>query len=108
MEIKIQGRVKEIFETQTFDSGFQKREFVITVDETEKYPQDIKVETIKEKCSELDNINIGDVITADCNLRGNEWNGKYFNNIQAWKLEVNEAATADNDQKIAGVDDLPF
>ena len=42
----IEGRIKLIYDTQTFASGFQKREFVITT--KEQYPQDVKFELTKE------------------------------------------------------------
>ena len=43
----ISGTVKKIFEEQTFGSGFNKREFVLTTT-AERYPQDIKFETVKD------------------------------------------------------------
>ena len=103
----IQGKVKVIFPTQTFDSGFQKREFVITTSD-DKYPQDIKFEVLKDKCSELDNVREGSDITVHYNIRGNEYNGKYYVSLQAWKWEALAAvhppvAVADDDS-----DDIPF
>ncbi|MBC8041439.1 MAG: DUF3127 domain-containing protein, partial [Opitutaceae bacterium] len=38
---EITGTVKKVFEEQTFGSGFNKREFVLTI-ESGKFPQDIK------------------------------------------------------------------
>ena len=35
--MELGGRIKVIFDTQTFDSGFKKREFVVTTQE--QYPQ---------------------------------------------------------------------
>ena len=45
MELKINGKIKVVMEQQSWDSGFTKREFVITT--AEQYPQDIKLECIK-------------------------------------------------------------
>ncbi|MBT5167314.1 MAG: DUF3127 domain-containing protein, partial [Opitutales bacterium] len=36
---EMEGKVKVIEDTQTFGSGFQKREFVVTSEE--KFPQDV-------------------------------------------------------------------
>lgn len=41
MSLQVSGKIKQIGEKQTFESGFQKVEFVITTND-EKYPQDIK------------------------------------------------------------------
>ncbi len=83
--MNITGTIKLINPTQSFDSGFQKREIVVTTDE--KYPQDIKLEFTKDKCEILDNYRAGQAVEIAFNLRGNEYNGKYYVNLQAWKIE---------------------
>lgn len=77
-------------DTQTFDSGFQKREFVITTNET--YPQPIKMEFIKDKCALLDMYKVGQDVTVGFNLRGSYYEPKdsYFVNLQAWKIGHND------------------
>ena len=108
MSLQLNGTVKAIFGTQTFDSGFAKREFVITT--KEQYPQDVKFEVVKDKCSLLDGYKVGQSLTVHFNIRGNEYNGKYYVNLQAWKIEAEQAApvapapVADSD----GSDELPF
>ena len=88
-EMKIKGTIKLINETQTFDSGFQKREFVVTT--KEQYPQDLKIELIKDKCDKLDSFGEGQEVEVAINLRGNEYNGKYYVNLQAWKIDALQA-----------------
>ncbi len=82
---ELEGQIKVINSTQTFDSGFSKREFVITTED--KYPQDVKFETIKDGCDKLDDYNVGDNVIVSFNVRGNEYNDKYYVNLQAWKME---------------------
>ncbi len=89
-DLKITGRIKVIGELQTFDSGFQKQQFVVTT--SEQYPQDIALELYRDKVDKLNGLNEGDDVTVSFNLRGNEYNGKYYVNLQAWKIEVNQAA----------------
>ena len=69
---------------QSWDSGFTKREFVITTNE--QYPQDVKLECIKDKTSLLENLSEGDDVEVSFNIRGNEYNGKYYVNLQVWRL----------------------
>jgi hypothetical protein len=85
MDFKLNGKVKQVFDTQTWDSGFSKREFVVTTQE--QYPQDIKFELLKDKTSLLDTYKPGDDIEVSFNVRGSEYNGKYFVNLQAWRLQ---------------------
>ena len=84
MELKLNGKVKLILDLQSWDSGFTKREFVITTNE--QYPQDVKLECIKDKTSLLDGLAEGDEVEVSFNVRGNEYNGKYYVNLQAWRL----------------------
>jgi single-strand DNA-binding protein len=75
-----EGTIKEIFDTITFDSGFSKREIVLT--SNEQYPQEVKFEFIKEASSSLDVFSIGEAAKISFALKGNEYNGKYFVNLK--------------------------
>jgi hypothetical protein len=80
------GNIKWIGDTQSFPSGFSKREFVVTT-QHDKYPQDIKFEVVKDKCAMLDEYSIGSEVTVSFDIRGNEYNGKYYVNLACWKLQ---------------------
>lgn len=81
------GKIKLISDLQSFPSGFSKREFVITTSE-DRYPQDIKFETVKDKTAMLDNFSEGQEVTVSFDIRGNEYNGKYFVNLSCWRIEA--------------------
>ena len=68
MELKLIGKVKLILDLQSWDSGFTKREFVITTNE--QYPQDVKLECIKDKTSLLDGLSEGDDVEVSFNVNG--------------------------------------
>jgi hypothetical protein len=111
-ELKLTGTIKVVEETQTWDSGFSKREFVLTT--SEQYPQDVKFEVVKDKCALLDKFTVGQGVEVAFNVRGNEYNGKYYVNLQAWKInEANVEAPAQVEEPVphAAIDeegDLPF
>jgi single-strand DNA-binding protein len=83
---QIEGKIIIMDDTQTFGSGFTKREFVIETSD-DKYPQKIKLEAVKAGCDKLDAYKVGDGIKVDFNIRGNEYNGKYYVQLSAWKFE---------------------
>lgn len=87
------GSIKWVGDTQSFASGFTKREFVITT-QHDKYPQDIKFEVVKDKCSMLDEFAIGTDVTVSFDIRGNEYNGKYYVNLACWKLQAGAGSDA--------------
>lgn len=90
-EIIITGKIKVIKDTQTFDSGFKKREVVITTDE--QSPQDLKVEFFKDRCDILDSYRVDDIVEVWINLKGSEYQGKYYVTITAYKIKKDEKAT---------------
>jgi hypothetical protein len=94
---ELNGTVIEIFEAQTFGSGFTKREFVVS-DDADKYPQSIKFECVKEKVELVDKLNKGDKVKVTFDIRGNEWKGKYYVNLAAWKVEATGGNSSNSDE----------
>lgn len=86
--MELQGQIILIKETETFNKGFKKRQIVIKTDS--KYPQTIPVEFTQDKCGILDNYSVGQFVTISINILGSEWQGKYFANIQGWKIDKGE------------------
>lgn len=95
-------------------NGFTKR--VIVIETAEQYPQKIAVDFVKDKCAILDNYKVGDEVKAFVNVRGSEYNGRYFVNLQGWKIEKqgNSEAPSEAFEQISSdalaepADDLPF
>ena len=103
---ELEGTVKAVFDTQEFASGFSKREFVITTDG--EYPQDIKFEVYKDKCEDLDALTDGIKVNVFFNLKGNEYNGNYYNNLHCWRFEAAKKTAASAEINIDEEDDIPF
>ena len=88
--MELQGTVKKIGETQTFASGFQKRELVLETDE--QYKQYLSVDFLQDKIDLLNNVSVGDSVKIGINLNGRLWTNpqgeeKCFNSIVAWRIE---------------------
>ena len=83
---------------KTISDKFTVREFVVTVEDG-NYPQDIALQFVNDKVSLLDNIQVGQEVTVSFDIRGREYNGRYFNNLNAWKLQAGEAAAPATDEK---------
>ncbi|MFT5641831.1 MAG: hypothetical protein ACI9A7_001937 [Cyclobacteriaceae bacterium] len=94
--MNIDGKITEKFDTQEISASFKKREFVIEFAENPTYPEYIKLETIQANCDQLNNIQVGDDVSIAFNLKGRKWtdpqgNTKYFNTLQAWRIEKKSA-----------------
>jgi len=102
MAFELKGTVKLVQDPQTFNKGFTKREFVVVVDDG-KYPQEIALECVQDKVRLLDDLQPGTPVKVTFDIRGREYNGRYFNNLQAWRIEPQgEGATAPTED-----DELP-
>ncbi|MFT7286789.1 MAG: hypothetical protein ACI87W_000898 [Halieaceae bacterium] len=91
MAYDLTGKIKLIQDPKTFDSGFTKREMVVTVEDG-KYPQEINIEFVQDKAALLDTLQPGQEVTVTFDIRGREYNGRYFNNLQGWKVVALENA----------------
>lgn len=101
----ITGTLKVKFPEQQVSERFRKRDIVIT-DNSSQYPQHITLQLTQDKCGLIDQYNPGDEIRVFFNLRGREWNDpktnqmKYFNTIEAWKIEPANAGAGQQQQPV--------
>ena len=93
MAYELTGKVKLIQEAKTFDSGFTKREVVVTVEDG-KYPQDINIEFVQDKVALLENLKEGQEVTISFDIRGREYHGRDYNTLQGWKTPVSGDGSA--------------
>jgi hypothetical protein len=111
MSYQLRGRVKTVLELMTFDSGFTKRELVVTTDD-DRYPQDIKFETVRDKTSLCDGLRPGQPVTVHFDIRGNEYKGRYFVNLNAWRIDTDTDTDAHGPDAFEpgepGQGDIPF
>tara|TARA_R110000772_G_scaffold137966_1_gene246917 strand:- start:157 stop:492 length:336 start_codon:yes stop_codon:yes gene_type:complete len=111
--MEVNGLILVIGQTQEVGTnGFQKR--LLVVETQEQYKQKIPMDFVQDKVSLLDNFSVGESVKVGINLRGNEYNGKYYLNAQGWRIEkVGETQAAPFEpagELVQGVDDdpLPF
>jgi len=69
-------------------NGFTKR--MVVVETAEQYSQKLAIDFVKDKTTILDSYKVGDEVKVSVNLRGTEYNGRYFVNLQGWRIEKSE------------------
>jgi single-strand DNA-binding protein len=119
---ELEGTLKQLFDTQTFASGFAKREFVVEVPDG-KYPQMLKFECVKDKIAMLDGVRVGDPVKVAFDIRGSEYKERFYVNLNAWKITkgeggdgesrierdpVNSSFDSQFDNEPDSSDDIPF
>lgn len=113
MSNQLTGKLIVKNETQVVSEKFSKREFVIETSDT--YPQTILLQLTQDKCALLDNAKVGDTLNVSFNLKGRSWTSpqgetKYFNTIEAWRIELSGSKPQAPQQQVQEDDDLglPF
>ena len=96
-----------------------KQEFILETRES-SYPRKVCMSVFgEEKVRELEGFSEGDTLKASVNIESREYNGRWYTEVRAWRLEKESAGTAvpedapvpasltipDQDE---GADDLPF
>lgn len=107
--------------TSKTGNTWQKQDFVIEVGD--RYPKKVCLQLFGDKVNECPNI--GDEVTVSFDAESREWNGKWFTQLNAWKVETKStgvttaaqaqptssaATSAPQPQPVAqkGDGDLPF
>ena len=116
------GTLKVKGNEQKVSDRFRKREFVLT-DNAASYPQTILFQLTQDRCSLIENVNVGDEITVTFGLKGREWKNpqgetKFFNSLDVFKVEKTKTSSANENQTEPSFnnetlvptpdDDLPF
>lgn len=83
----ITGKLIKRGEVEQVTDSFTRREFVIEVQDGQ-YPQFVKFQCVQDRTAIVSGFKKDDQIKVHFDLRGREWNGKYFTNLNAWRVEA--------------------
>ena len=109
MELKLEGKIQKIGQEEQIKTLTKKSMLLTTND---KYPQTVQLDFINDKVKELSKFNDGDNVSVSFNVRSNEYKGKYYTNLQGWKIAemLGEVSNKEQNPSRQPVDtsDLPF
>ncbi len=123
MALDITGKILQIMPTTTGTSkagkDWVKQEFVIETQET--YPKKVCISVMGDKTQELKKYVPGNEIKVSLNLESREYNGKWYTNVNAWRIEGSTGGQAESSSTEtfientempssgeSSTDDLPF
>jgi hypothetical protein len=114
MSFEISGKLIEKYNTHQVTERFTKREFVLEKREIAgmgEYVETIKFQLTQDRCDLIENIQIGDDIKINFNIRGRRWEKdgqvNYFNNLEAWKIEKQAVTAGQPEIPPPSADDIP-
>lgn len=125
MSFEITGTLVKKYEVETKGESFRVRDFVIKANDGGQYDNFVKFQTTQDRTAIIDDFNEGDEIKVHFDLRGRQWQEKYFTNLNAWRVEslskaapaaggaaaeesFNDFPTTGEEPAAEASDDLPF
>ena len=91
MQFKLQGKVIHIADTKKISDKFTVREFAIEVPDG-NYSEEIVFQLINDKVDMITGHGIDDDIMVHFDIKGRSYKDRWFNNLNAWKIEGVAAA----------------
>ncbi len=89
MSLAVKGRIQQILNPESGVSRagkeWNKQEFVIETED--QYPKKICFTLFGEKTSLINGLSNGQEVEVSFNVESREFNGRWFHNINAWKIE---------------------
>ena len=94
MDLIIEGTVKKVLPLQSGVSAtgkeWKKQDFVITT--LEQYAKDVCIQAFNKTTEYVDNLQEGDNVNVSFNLESKGYQGKYYTQVTAWKIEKTNIA----------------
>jgi hypothetical protein len=95
-----------------------KQEFVLET--MDQFPRKVMMSVMGDKVSELSKYSVGNEVKASLNIESREWNGKWYTDVRAWKIEGSQGQAQQAAENFypdtepsfqadsSATDDLPF
>lgn len=102
MEIK--GKVTSVSPMQTGEgkNGQWKKNGMMVVYKDGEYEKSAYIQGFNKSADAIEQVQVGDEVTVQFNVESREYNGKFYTDLRAWKVEVAQAEPAKSDN------DMPF
>ena len=85
--MEIQGKIIVVLPKRsgTSQRGNQWRSISYVLETQEQYPKKLAFDVINDKIDQL-NIQLGEILTVQFDINAREYNGRWFNSINAWNV----------------------
>lgn len=108
MSLHVKGKVEKIYDIESGVSKagneWKKQEFVIETDDS--FPRKVCFTLFNDKISLANELTPGMEVDVSFNIESREYNGKWFHNINAWRITPAEQDMPEPPPEF-GADDIP-
>ena len=89
MSLSVKGKIQQILKPESGVSRagkeWNKQEFVIETEE--QFPRKVCFTLFGDKTTLINGLSSGEEVEVSFNLESREYNGKWFHNVNAWKID---------------------
>lgn len=86
MSFQLSGLIHHIGEIEE-RGNFKFRQVILQVDDGSRYTQYVAFQFSQARADLPESRNVGERVTIEFNIRGKESAGRYYNTLDAWKIE---------------------
>jgi len=109
MSLQVKGKIQQILKSESGVSRagkeWKKQEFVIETED--QFPKKICFTLFNDKSSLINDLSVDEEVEVYFNVESREYNGKWFHNINAWKIEKPAANNLPESAPEFSMDDIP-
>lgn len=91
--MEILGKIIVIGDTEIVGSAGTFKKRLVVVETEERYKQKVPIDFVQDKVNLLDSLQIGQEVKISVNVRGNEYNGKYYVSLNGSRIEATPSGT---------------
>lgn len=105
--MEVLGSIIVLNDAETVGSAGTFKKRLVVVETDEQYKQKVGIDFVQDKTSLLDSFKIGDKVKVAVNVRGQEYNGKYYVSLNGWRIskeQNSDPAPVQQEEE----SDLPF
>lgn len=92
MSLSVKGIISHIGEVVQVSDTFKKRDIVLKV-QSGQYENDNAFQLVQDRCNLADSLAEGQEVEAFFNIRSKEAKGRWFTNLDIWKIETAKQET---------------
>lgn len=109
MALSVKGKIEKILKPESGVSRagneWTKQEFVIETEE--QFPKKVCFTLFGDKTSLINAYTVGEEVEVSFNIESREYNGKWFHNINAWKVDKTSAENLPEMPPEFSISDIP-
>lgn len=105
MAVEIVGQIIQKFDkiegVSKTDKPWSKQD--ILLETQENFPRKVLITAFSEKISEIANFKVNDEVIASVNIESREFGGKWYTNINVWRMQYKNNGTGSNGHAASAV-----